>query len=147
MEGYGGPAQPSPTIAQCLNGGYLTPVDAPRWLLSAIALLDGQIASIRLAKSVGLLHRCRSPSLVQLSLNRLESEAIQCNCGNIRAPQSPATSHRRQLHRHRRIRRLYHPNTAMYSVKVRCVAKLECCARSPVLINWNRNRNEKEEIS
>jgi hypothetical protein len=22
MEGYGGPAQPSPTIAQCLNGGY-----------------------------------------------------------------------------------------------------------------------------
>jgi hypothetical protein len=22
MEGYGGPAQPSPTIGQCLNGGY-----------------------------------------------------------------------------------------------------------------------------
>lgn len=22
MEGYGGPAQPSPTIRQCLNGGY-----------------------------------------------------------------------------------------------------------------------------
>jgi len=22
MEGLGGPAQPSPTIAQCLNGGY-----------------------------------------------------------------------------------------------------------------------------
>ena len=22
MEGYGGPAQPSPTIAQCVNGGY-----------------------------------------------------------------------------------------------------------------------------
>src|SRR5712671_1748262 len=22
MEGYGGPSQPSPTIAQCLNGGY-----------------------------------------------------------------------------------------------------------------------------
>jgi hypothetical protein len=22
MEGYGGPAQPSPTVAQCLNGGY-----------------------------------------------------------------------------------------------------------------------------
>lgn len=22
MEGYGGPAQPSPTIAKCLNGGY-----------------------------------------------------------------------------------------------------------------------------
>jgi hypothetical protein len=22
MEGYGGPAQPSPTITQCLNGGY-----------------------------------------------------------------------------------------------------------------------------
>jgi hypothetical protein len=22
MEGYGGPAQPAPTIAQCLNGGY-----------------------------------------------------------------------------------------------------------------------------
>ncbi|HWJ18492.1 MAG TPA: hypothetical protein VNR65_07195 [Geobacterales bacterium] len=22
MEGYGGPAQPSPTIAQCLNGSY-----------------------------------------------------------------------------------------------------------------------------
>ena len=22
MEGYGGPAQPSPTIAQCRNGGY-----------------------------------------------------------------------------------------------------------------------------
>ena len=22
MEGYGGPARPSPTIAQCLNGGY-----------------------------------------------------------------------------------------------------------------------------
>ena len=22
MEGYGGPAQPSPTIAQCLNAGY-----------------------------------------------------------------------------------------------------------------------------
>jgi hypothetical protein len=22
MESYGGPAQPSPTIAQCLNGGY-----------------------------------------------------------------------------------------------------------------------------
>jgi hypothetical protein len=26
MEAYGGPAQPSPTIAQCLNGGY------PQWL-------------------------------------------------------------------------------------------------------------------
>jgi hypothetical protein len=25
MEGFGGPAQPSPTLAQCLNGGY-------RWL-------------------------------------------------------------------------------------------------------------------
>ncbi len=23
MEGFGGPAQPSPTIGQCLNGGYL----------------------------------------------------------------------------------------------------------------------------
>jgi hypothetical protein len=23
MEGYGGPAQPSPTIGQCLNGGKL----------------------------------------------------------------------------------------------------------------------------
>jgi hypothetical protein len=22
MEGYGGPAQPSPTIGQCVNGGY-----------------------------------------------------------------------------------------------------------------------------
>jgi hypothetical protein len=22
MEGYGGPARPSPTIGQCLNGGY-----------------------------------------------------------------------------------------------------------------------------
>jgi hypothetical protein len=22
MEGYGGPAQPSPTIGQCINGGY-----------------------------------------------------------------------------------------------------------------------------
>jgi len=22
MEGYGGPAQPSPTIGQCLNGGF-----------------------------------------------------------------------------------------------------------------------------
>jgi hypothetical protein len=22
MEAYGGPAQPSPTISQCLNGGY-----------------------------------------------------------------------------------------------------------------------------
>jgi hypothetical protein len=22
MEGFGGPAQPSPTIAQCVNGGY-----------------------------------------------------------------------------------------------------------------------------
>ena len=22
MEGFGGPAQPSPTIGQCLNGGY-----------------------------------------------------------------------------------------------------------------------------
>jgi hypothetical protein len=22
MEGYGGPAQPAPTIGQCLNGGY-----------------------------------------------------------------------------------------------------------------------------
>ena len=22
MEGYGGPAQPSPTIAQCINGGF-----------------------------------------------------------------------------------------------------------------------------
>jgi len=25
MEGYGGPAQPSPTIAQCLNGGLSWP--------------------------------------------------------------------------------------------------------------------------
>jgi hypothetical protein len=23
MEGYGGPAQPAPTIGQCLNGGYV----------------------------------------------------------------------------------------------------------------------------
>ena len=22
MEAYGGPAQPSPTVGQCLNGGY-----------------------------------------------------------------------------------------------------------------------------
>jgi hypothetical protein len=27
MEAYGGPAQPSPTIAQCLNGGYTAPVE------------------------------------------------------------------------------------------------------------------------
>ena len=26
MEGFGGPAQPSPTIAQCLNGGYQLPL-------------------------------------------------------------------------------------------------------------------------
>src|SRR6185295_18233920 len=44
MEGYGGPAQPSPTIGQCLNGGYgwleieccrCRQGQACRWMLSA----------------------------------------------------------------------------------------------------------------
>src|SRR6187455_3450464 len=52
MEGYGGPAQPSPTIAQCLNGGLgwlevecnrckpaaraiRRPQDTPIWMLEA----------------------------------------------------------------------------------------------------------------
>jgi hypothetical protein len=33
MEGYGGPAQPSPTIGQCLNGGF-------GWLESNASLYD-----------------------------------------------------------------------------------------------------------
>ena len=44
MEGYGGPAQPSPTIAQCLNGGLAwlevataaRPARACRWMPSAV---------------------------------------------------------------------------------------------------------------
>ena len=36
MKGYGGPAQPSPTIAQCLNGGY-------GWLIGVRALQSPRI--------------------------------------------------------------------------------------------------------
>src|ERR1700674_91565 len=41
MEGYGGPAQPSPTIAQCLNGGYCwLQVKCPRCETSASIPLE-----------------------------------------------------------------------------------------------------------
>jgi hypothetical protein len=39
MEGYGGPAQPSPIIAQCLNGGYgWLEVECHRWRPASIPL-------------------------------------------------------------------------------------------------------------
>ncbi len=41
MEGYGGPAQPSPTIGQCLNGGYgWLEVECHRWKTRASIPLD-----------------------------------------------------------------------------------------------------------
>jgi hypothetical protein len=41
MEGYGGPTQPSPTIAQCLNGGYgWLEVECHRCRTRASILLD-----------------------------------------------------------------------------------------------------------
>jgi hypothetical protein len=48
MEGYGGPAQPSPTIAQCLNGGL-------GW--SAIAARPGRA--------------CRSASKLSLNVGKI----------------------------------------------------------------------------
>jgi hypothetical protein len=40
MEGFGGPAQPSPTIAQCLNGGYGQPDGPP--LCTSVSPIDCQ---------------------------------------------------------------------------------------------------------
>jgi hypothetical protein len=41
MEGYGGPAQPLPTIAQCLNGGLgWLEVECNRWKTRASLPLD-----------------------------------------------------------------------------------------------------------
>src|ERR1700737_4937796 len=41
MEGYGGPAQPSPTIGQCLNGGCgWLEVECHRWKMRASIPLD-----------------------------------------------------------------------------------------------------------
>jgi hypothetical protein len=72
MEGYGGPAQPSPTIGQCLNGGYCwlevecrrcktraslplnairRPRDTPIWKLEALKCPLVQEGAIRAASS------------------------------------------------------------------------------------------------
>jgi hypothetical protein len=79
MEGYGGPAQPSPTIGQCLNGGYgwlevechrcktrasipldaiRRPRDAPIWKLEASPEMPVvPEGSIRAARSHDQAHR------------------------------------------------------------------------------------------
>jgi len=79
MEGFGGPAQPSPTIAQCLNGGYgwlevmcrrcetraslpldatRRPRDTPVWKLEA-ALKCRSCATPRYAPPVHLIRLTR----------------------------------------------------------------------------------------
>jgi hypothetical protein len=79
MEGFGGPAQPSPTIAQCLNGGYgwlevmchrcetraslpldaiRRPRDTPIWKLEA-ALKCRSCATPRYAPQVHLIRLTR----------------------------------------------------------------------------------------
>jgi hypothetical protein len=40
MEGYGGPAQPSPTIGQCLNGGYTRTVSRSVFEFESVAVGD-----------------------------------------------------------------------------------------------------------
>jgi hypothetical protein len=50
MEGYGGPAQPSPTIAQCLNGGYGGRLVFRGWSITrriwSIAAPDGWLVTL-----------------------------------------------------------------------------------------------------
>jgi hypothetical protein len=46
MEGFGGPAQPSPTIAQCLNGGY-------GWFAGQMPSAARPTLAFRLSTSVG----------------------------------------------------------------------------------------------
>jgi hypothetical protein len=81
MEGYGGPAQPSPTIAQCLNGGYgwlqvqcrrceteasiplqhvRRPRDTPIWKLEAASMVGTDFIApfrLRLRRRAGSLLR------------------------------------------------------------------------------------------
>ena len=70
MEGLGGPAQPSPTIAQCLNGGYANGVT---WL----GTIHGQAAWIRLRLSGTRWHIGRTTQMnrrgVEFTVTQVES--------------------------------------------------------------------------
>jgi hypothetical protein len=45
MEAFGGPAQPSPTIAQCLNDGYAPETRRPRLVHGRIRTRNADVAS------------------------------------------------------------------------------------------------------
>jgi hypothetical protein len=73
MQGYGGPAQPSPTIGQCLNGGYgwlevechrcKTPGEHPAGCHPATALyadLEAGSGAEMLVMQYGALHAARA---------------------------------------------------------------------------------------
>jgi len=83
MEGFGGPAQPSPTIAQCLNAGYgwlevmchrcetrasipldtiRRPPDTPIWKLEA-ALKCRSCRTPRYAPRVNMIRLAREPKI------------------------------------------------------------------------------------
>ena len=50
MEGFGGPAQPPPTIAQCLNGGY-------GWLEVECRRCEHGLACLSMPSAVRVIHR------------------------------------------------------------------------------------------
>jgi hypothetical protein len=77
MEGFGGPAQPSPTIAQCLNGGYgWLEVMCKRCQTRASLPLDAiQRPAIRRSGNL----RRRSGGAIPCFLDARETSNIACN--------------------------------------------------------------------
>jgi hypothetical protein len=101
MEGFGGPAQPSPTIAQCLNGGYgwlevmchrcetraSLPLDAIRRPARYADLEAGSGAqmpllrhpAIRAAGASDPAHQGAEDRTLSLGSSRRRSMTIRCN--------------------------------------------------------------------
>ena len=94
MEGFGGPAQPSPTIAQCLNGGYgwlevmchrcetraslpldaiRRPRDTPIWKLEA-ALKCRSCRTARYAPTVHMIRLARTREIAPYAWVHPEQE-------------------------------------------------------------------------
>jgi hypothetical protein len=61
MEAYGGPAQPSPTIAQCLNGGWLEVECKPRASLPLDAIRRPRHTPIWKLEAALKCRSCRTP--------------------------------------------------------------------------------------
>jgi hypothetical protein len=80
MEGYGGPAQPSPTIAQCLNGGYgWLEVECHRCKARASLIPPPRIALSEWIKSNISLPPTRLPIIVPARARRHRPPVVKPN--------------------------------------------------------------------